>query len=220
LGPFSSMVPAPGVQLPALAMAKPFVVSKPPLVIVMLPVCPEDPMVTVPEVVNCVAELNIREAFPVPPIPMPRVVHFIPGLSTVTSNPPGITAASPEPMPCTLYGMELFDETALAVNVMEVALFTERTVPITVLAASFKILPALTCVRKLVPDPVTMVEAEELLMVPARVVFGQAVALQFPDAVAVMVAAGAREGKVKIKMKRDQNGQLCKIDFIFSLFRG
>jgi hypothetical protein len=49
--------------------------------------------------------------------------------------------------------------------------------------------PTLISVRKEVPDPVMVVEALEVVIVPVRVVLGQAVALQLPEIVDVMVAA-------------------------------
>lgn len=116
--------------------------------------------------------------------------------------------------------MDVLDEIALAVSVMEVALFIERTVPITALPASFKIFPTLTCVRKLVPVPVMMGEPEELLMFPKRVVLGHAVALQFPEAMAVMVMAEASSGNVNIKRKRKQKFRPCKIVFMRIFVQG
>lgn len=80
-------------------------------------------------------------------------------------------------------------EAAFAVSVIDVLLFTERTVPMTTFPTVLMMLPTLTCVRKEVPTPVTLGEALDVVICPVRVVLGHAVALQLPVAAAVIVAA-------------------------------
>ena len=64
----------------------------------------------------------------------------------------------------------------------------EATVPIIELPEVFIIFPILISVVKEVPEPVTFGDVVEVVMVPVRLVFGHAVALQFPEALLVILA--------------------------------
>src|SRR6266849_1783732 len=90
-------------------------------------------------------------------------------------------------------------DAALAVRVNDVLLVIDKTVPITTLPAVFIIFPTLISVRNNEPAaPVTIADALEVVIVPVRAVLGQAVALQFPLPVVVIVAEKMRDSVVRI----------------------
>jgi hypothetical protein len=73
-----------------------------------------------------------------------------------------------------------------------VLLVIEATVPITAFAVVFIILPTPISVKNnAVPEPVTVVEEVDVVIVPVRSVFGHAVAAHVPVWALVMVAARA-----------------------------
>ena len=85
--------------------------------------------------------------------------------------------------------MFVFVEAAFPVRVIEVLLLTLKTVPIKVPTVVLIVFPTLISVKNVVPVPVTVAETLDVVIVPVLVVNGQAVALQLPVAVLVMVAA-------------------------------
>jgi hypothetical protein len=148
------------------------------------------PTVTVPDTVRWEPELKSRVAAEGGlALVLWKLAQTAVDTSTVMVVPPEIWAMSPEPIPCTLYAMPALEEAALAVRVSKVLLVMDKTVPMTTLPVVLIMFPTLISVRNEVPDPVTVVEALEVVIVPVRVVLGQAVALQLPEIVDVMVAA-------------------------------
>jgi len=106
-------------------------------------------------------------------------------------------------------------EAALAARVNDVLLVIDKTVPITTLPVVLIIFPTLISVRKAVPVPVMVAEAVEVVIVPVRVVLGQAVALQLPEAVEITVAAITPVTVTKDKdMTTIKHLQDCKKSFI------
>ena len=84
-------------------------------------------------------------------------------------------------------------DNAFATKVNTVLLVIDKTVPITTFPAVFIILPTLICVVNVVPEPVIVADATDVEMVPVRAVLGHALALQFPVATEIMVAAKATD---------------------------
>jgi hypothetical protein len=64
----------------------------------------------------------------------------------------------------------------------------EATVPIVAFPEVLIIFPTLISVVKEVPEPVTFKDDVRVVIEPVRVVFGQAVALQFPEDAFVTLA--------------------------------
>ena len=103
----------------------------------------------------------------------------------------------------------------MAARVNEVLLVIDKTVPMTTLPVVFIIFPTLISVRKAVPVPVMVAEAVEVVIVPVRVVLGQAVALQLPEAVEITVAAKTLVTVLKHKnIATIKHLQDCKKSFI------
>jgi hypothetical protein len=82
-------------------------------------------------------------------------------------------------------------EAAVAARVKLVLLSMEATVPIVTFPVVLIMLPTEISVVNAVPTPVTVLEVVRVVIVPVRVVFGHAEALQLPAALLVIDAADA-----------------------------
>ena len=107
--------------------------------------------------------------------------------------------SSPGPTPWELKEILLLVDSAAAVRVKWVLSVIDATVPMIAFPVVLMILPMLISVVKRVFVPVMIAESVLVVTVPVLLVFGQALALQFPEVTLEMEAASVVDKRNMIK---------------------